>query len=188
MSNEERDAFAERLGQVLRAPEKVDPTLEERVMASVRHVAHEQIMNDQRGWRSWLQPRQLSRAIAALAAGIALFAAGSASGWRVGLPGRSHVRAVAVDTVHVVRFVLVDPAAKSVSVVGDFNQWTKGASIMRAEGLEGIWTLSIPLTPGRYEYAFIVDGVGGERWIADPFTAPVRDDFGTESSVISVGT
>ena len=42
------------------------------------------------------------------------------------------------------------------------------------------------LPPGRYAYAFLVDG---QRWIADPAAPPaVGDDFGRPSSVVTVGT
>jgi hypothetical protein len=43
----------------------------------------------------------------------------------------------------------------------------------------------VALTPGRHEYAFIVNG---SRWVADPLAVKSSDDFGTESSVIRVGT
>jgi 1,4-alpha-glucan branching enzyme len=90
------------------------------------------------------------------------------------------------DTVHVVRFVLIDPAALSVSLVGDFNAWEKGATRLSA-GDNGAWIASIPLRAGRHEYAFIVEGPDGEEWVADPFARTVRDEFDTESSVIMVG-
>ncbi len=43
----------------------------------------------------------------------------------------------------------------------------------------------MPLAPGRYQYAFVVDG---RRFVADP-AAPraVDDDFGQPSSVVTVG-
>jgi 1,4-alpha-glucan branching enzyme len=49
----------------------------------------------------------------------------------------------------------------------------------------GLWTVTIPLTPGRHRYAFIVDG---RRWVPDP-GAPraAGDDFDTPSSVVTVG-
>jgi hypothetical protein len=45
--------------------------------------------------------------------------------------------------------------------------------------------VSVALTPGRHEYAFIVDG---KRWVIDPLAVKSSDDFGTESSVIRVGS
>jgi 1,4-alpha-glucan branching enzyme len=84
-----------------------------------------------------------------------------------------------------VRFVFVDAGAKQVEVVGDFNEWAKGATQLSHSGAPGVWTVSVPLSPGRHEYAFIING---SRWVADPFAPKSSDDFGTESSVIRVGT
>jgi hypothetical protein len=87
------------------------------------------------------------------------------------------------ETVHVVRFVLVEPRARRVALVGDFNGWAPDTTPLAASGPGGVWTVSIPLRPGRHEYAFIVDG---QRWVADPYAPGIRDDYATESSVIAV--
>jgi len=86
------------------------------------------------------------------------------------------------DTVYVTRFMLVAPDARNVSLVGDFNDWEHGRNPLQRQN--GVWTVTVPLRPGRYNYAFLVDG---ERWTPDP-TAPrdVGDDFGRPSSVITV--
>lgn len=55
------------------------------------------------------------------------------------------------------------PGARSVHLVGTFNDWEPSAHSME-EGAEGEWVLSVPLDPGRYEYKFIVDGA----WCCDP--------------------
>lgn len=92
------------------------------------------------------------------------------------------------DTVFVTRFVLVAPGAKQVSLVGDFNDWDQQATpLVRATG-GGTWTVELPLTAGRYNYAFLVDG---HRWTADPAAPPaapraVADDYGQPSSVVTV--
>ena len=86
------------------------------------------------------------------------------------------------DTVFVTRFMLVAPDAREVSLVGDFNDWEHSATKLVKQN--GVWTVSMELRPGRYNYAFLVDG---ERWTPDP-AAPrnVGDDFGRPSSVITV--
>jgi 1,4-alpha-glucan branching enzyme len=71
-----------------------------------------------------------------------------------------------------------------VSLVGDFNGWTKGATQLLPGGQKGTWIVSVPLSLGRHEYAFIVDG---QRWVADPFAMPLDDEFGTHSSVVMLG-
>jgi len=87
--------------------------------------------------------------------------------------------------VQVVRFVFVDPRATSVELVGDFNEWSRGKTELGRSGAPGVWAVSVPLSPGRHEYAFIING---SRWVADPLAVKSSDDFGTESSVIRVGT
>ena len=83
-------------------------------------------------------------------------------------------------------FVVVAPRAATVSLVGDFNDWDAARMPMRRARTPGsVWTAVIPLSPGRYRYAFLVDGV---RWLADPAAPAARDDeFGTPSSVVTVG-
>jgi 1,4-alpha-glucan branching enzyme len=116
---------------------------------------------------------------------VGIFAAGAAAGF---VTQRTEtVRAASMsraDSVQVVRFVFVDSAARSVALVGDFNAWTKGATQLLPTGRRGTWVASVPLTLGRHEYAFIVDGT---RWVADPFATTLHDEFGTESSVVMLG-
>ena len=83
-----------------------------------------------------------------------------------------------------VQFILVAPAAREVSLVGDFNDWQVGSAPLRAAAAGGVWTIEVPLAPGRHRYAFVVDG---SRWLPDP-AAPraAGDDFGTPSSVVTV--
>jgi 1,4-alpha-glucan branching enzyme len=88
------------------------------------------------------------------------------------------------DTVQLVRFVFVDSGAARVELVGDFNEWTRGATQLKPSGAPGVWAVSVPLSAGRHEYAFIING---SRWVADPLAVKSSDEFGTESSVIRVG-
>ena len=88
------------------------------------------------------------------------------------------------DTVFVTRFMIVAPSARQVALVGDFNDWDKGQTPLLKVAANGVWTAEVKLPPGRYAYAFLVDG---QRWVADP-DAPraVGDDFGRPSSVVTV--
>jgi hypothetical protein len=83
-----------------------------------------------------------------------------------------------------VQFVLVAPGAQHVALVGDFNDWDVRATPLASTPAGGVWTIEVPLAPGRHRYAFVVDGA---RWLADP-AAPraTGDDFGTPSSVVTV--
>jgi 1,4-alpha-glucan branching enzyme len=81
--------------------------------------------------------------------------------------------------------MLVAPNATTVSLVGDFNDWETGAMPMEGTVTDGLWTVTVPLSPGRYRYAFLVDG---ETWVPDP-AAPraLEDDFGRPNSVVTIG-
>lgn len=87
------------------------------------------------------------------------------------------------ETKVYVRLVLLQPEAHSVSVAGDFNGWNPGQTKMeRSEG--GLWTATIALKPGRYQYMFVVDG---KQWIADPFAVDgTGDGFGSQNAVLDV--
>lgn len=82
-------------------------------------------------------------------------------------------------------FRLKAPGAKRVSVVGTFNGWDPQAHPLGGPDRNGIWSLSLPLPPGRYRYEFIVDGV---RWVTDPNAqASEADGFGARNSLLFHG-
>ena len=97
-------------------------------------------------------------------------------------PARS-VGAVSDNAAVRVQFVLVAPDAKSVAVVGDFNDWNPSATPL--ESARGMWTSEEVVTAGRHDYAFVIDGT---RWIADP-SAPraPADELGGGYSVLVAG-
>ncbi len=87
------------------------------------------------------------------------------------------------DSARPVRFALRAPASAHVTLTGDFNDWDAGRIPLHARA--GEWSVTLRLPPGRYRYAFVVDG---SRWVADPRgAAATDDDFGTPTSVITVG-
>lgn len=47
---------------------------------------------------------------------------------------------------------------KQVNLFGQFNSWDRGSLPMSDPDRNGIYDISIPLDPGRYEYKFFVDG------------------------------
>jgi hypothetical protein len=81
----------------------------------------------------------------------------------------------------VVEFRLGAPDAHNVSLVGDFNSW-KPVSTLR-ESAPGVWTVSVSLEPGVYNYGFMVDG---RTLRLDPLAPRVADGFGGESSRVTV--
>lgn len=81
-----------------------------------------------------------------------------------------------------VRFIYVDPAASSVCVAGSFNGWSGQSDCMSREG--NAWTVALMLSPGRHEYAFVVDG---SSWRPDPEAFLSEDSgFGRLNSVLIV--
>ena len=181
-------AFAKRIAQSLQAPATLDDTFEERLGAAIRADAMKQ--SRRRGARSWWTRKRtvtLSPLVGlALAAGIAaVTVAGTLSVASLHRSGLTSNAATGNhrDVVHLVRFVFVDSSAHAVALVGDFNGWNPALDDLQSNGNDGVWSISIPLTPGRHEYAFMIDG---KRWAPDPFATAVRDDFGTVSSVIQL--
>ncbi len=74
-----------------------------------------------------------------------------------------------LDGVRGVAFAVWAPAARGVSLIGDFNGWHARSLPLRALGASGIWELFVPgLVPGEsYKYAIRgADGVETQR--ADP--------------------
>ncbi len=191
-SEMEDAAFLERVAASLRAPERAHPSFERQVMEKVRAegpTLYPPTLTHESWWRT-ARPFNIAPLTAIAIAASALIVV-AASGIIVGArlsSSRSPARAASVaraDTVQLVRFVFADRQAASVQLVGDFNEWTKGATQLSPSGAPGVWAVSVPLTPGRHEYAFIVDG---KRWVVDPLALKSSDDFGTESSVIRVGS
>lgn len=183
------DRFAERVARVLREVEPFDEAFENSLIEAIgadRPVAG--VPNPRRRWPRWWSSRTISispLAALAAAAGIAIVAALAA----MPIAGRfAHGSSVAMrsasrDTVTLVRFVFVGKAT-SVSLVGDFNSWG-GEPTALDQTAGGAWSALVPLSNGRHEYAFIVDG---KRWTPDPLAPLSSDDFDTPSSIITVGT
>jgi 1,4-alpha-glucan branching enzyme len=81
-----------------------------------------------------------------------------------------------------VTFVLLESDAKSVSVSGEFNGWSKNANPMKRHA-DGHWEATLDLLPGRYQYKFIVDG----QWRPDVLAHEnLLNEHGTLNSVIEV--
>jgi hypothetical protein len=75
------------------------------------------------------------------------------------------------------------PNAQAVFVAGEFNQWSNTANPMQKDAA-GVWTATLALKPGRYQYKFIVDG----QWTQDTNNPEKADDtFGGFNSVLIVG-
>jgi 1,4-alpha-glucan branching enzyme len=75
------------------------------------------------------------------------------------------------------------PDAKRVCVAGTFNNWKPDAAPMQPQA-DGLWTIELALSPGTYEYRFVVDG---DCWCSDPnATDAVLNPFGDYNAVLRV--
>lgn len=80
-----------------------------------------------------------------------------------------------------VQFRLASADAQRVSLVGDFTGWRAQHELH--ELAPGVWSIVIPLPPGIYDYAFVVDG---GAWRLDPLAPKVGDGFGGANSRVTV--
>ena len=163
---DELGAALERSAKALREP--VPVRAEWRALLLERIEGEE---NERRAWRV--------RPAMAIAAGLLLLVAGGAIG-RFSSSPRDSSPVAGSSSAASVRFVYVAPAAATVSVVGDFNQWNPTAMPLRRLG-DGTWIVDVPLGPGRYAYAFVVDG----KIEVDPVAPRAEGEFG-ENSVLMV--
>jgi 1,4-alpha-glucan branching enzyme len=78
--------------------------------------------------------------------------------------------AIAVDGIEGVRFAVWAPAARRVSVVGDFNGWNGLRHPMRSRGGSGVWELFVPGLCAGDLYKFEILGPHGQLVLkADPY-------------------
>jgi hypothetical protein len=202
-----RDELLERVVDELRTLPPVDEAAVGRIAraaeadaAAVRGVTHPPSAGTGavRGASWWQSKIPLAAAAGfALAAGVAGYAVrgGSATQTVATAPVRGESLATlvsaeraprALDRAVPTQFVLEAPDASRVALVGDFNAWDADSTPLVRDPSSGIWTVIVPLSPGRHVYAFMVDGAA---WTLDPRAPTAQDpDFGTPSSVVLVGT
>ena len=70
--------------------------------------------------------------------------------------------------------------ARTVFLAGNFNNWDPTAKQMTDKKNDGLFTTTISLVPGEYQYKFIINGT----WCADPECADwVQNEHGTLNSI-----
>jgi hypothetical protein len=180
------ERWLDHVTDVLQEPVRLDPAFDERVMAAIVSEPPVEIARRHRGgWRPLLvSPIGGVALAAAVLAGILLGRSWLAPAAEPVSPAPPTAMASVPQAA--VQFVIVAPSAATVSLVGDFNDWSHSATPMQRAAGDGVWSVTVPLTEGRYRYAFLVDG---SEWVADP-SAPraVDDDFGPPNSVVTVGS
>lgn len=81
-----------------------------------------------------------------------------------------------------VTFTFKAPNANQVYLSGNFNGWSPTGDKM-TKNADGVWSVTIKLKPGTYQYKFVVDGV----WTADESAVSFVDDgFGGKNSILIV--
>ena len=175
---EPQDELITRIADELKRPVRMDPGLDARVMAEVRTHA--------RRPRPWFLRRRVFAVTPLGGLAMAATLAGLVVGTTLAVQRLGPSPEPEITAASAVPFVLYAPDARSVALVGDFNDWDTAATPLQPTGSAGAWVVTVPLAPGRYRYGFVVDG---SRWLADPGAprAP-DDDFGTPNSVLTVGT
>jgi len=82
-----------------------------------------------------------------------------------------------------VTFSLNRPGAEEVYLCGDFNQWSPTSLRMIRHDSSGHWEKRLTLTPGRYQYKFVVDG----EWVHDPKASEnIPNHNGSLNSIVEV--
>ncbi len=188
LSPDQREAYA----RLITAAESLQQTprlsVADRVMAAIRAMppVPSREPATRRLWRWLARPRAVTVRLrpawtlalaAALGAVVLLPSEPSGPGTSFPLPG---------DREGVAQFVGHFPGARSVEVVGSFNDWSRGMLSLRDDNGDGIWHGAAVLPAGQHEYMFVVDG---ERWVADPLAGRYVDDgfgIGRENSVLIV--
>lgn len=79
-------------------------------------------------------------------------------------------------------FSLTAPDAQSVQLAGDFNSWNPAVNPLKKSS-KGVWKINLNLSPGRYEYRFLVDG----KWQNDPqCSSHAANPFGEENCLLII--
>ena len=79
-------------------------------------------------------------------------------------------------------FKFMAPEAHNVSLAGDFNAWKPESHPLKRTS-NGLWKINLSLSPGRYEYRFLVDG----QWHNDPdCKSHVSNPYGSDNCIITL--
>jgi len=197
--DQSRDQFIDQIAAELKRPVRFDPRFDERVMEALNAPEVIPLHPDRRysTRRPWIvRPWTLRVSpIGAFAAAAALVGVVAIGVWQVRPVDQVQVAVQPIEGGNLVpvsnsgeeplvvqQFTFYRTGVKSLALVGEFNSWDEHSTPM-TEVSKGVWTVSVALRPGVYEYQFIVDGTKRET---DPSMPKVESDFGSPNSVVTV--
>jgi hypothetical protein len=193
----ERDAFIDEIASELRRPVRLDPRFDERVMAAVE--TRDVIPIRRTRMRSWTDRRwtisvtPVGGLVAAAAIGAIVFGSLRMAGNEAPMPAFADESEINTPVIPVSntglkataerQFTILVPTARSVAIIGDFNDWDPASGRMQRLSEEGLWSITLPLRAGRHEYQFLVDDT---LHVPDARAPRTSSDFGSVNSVITV--
>lgn len=178
LSGEEARRLDRAMATFDRGPVTLPPWVRGAIMRRIRE-APAPLWHRAWDWLLFARPVQASPLALALLL-MAVIASSVVVGSRMG-PASPDVIAEAGQSS--ARFVLVEPRAASVTVTGTFVGWDPDGVPLRRLA-DGVWIGEVPLSPGIYQYVFVVDG---KQWRPDPNAAwNVDDGLGRQNSVMVV--
>jgi 1,4-alpha-glucan branching enzyme len=74
---------------------------------------------------------------------------------------------------------------KKIFLAGSFNDWQPSDAkfLMKDDDGDGIWSITVKLAPGSYQYKYVIDG----KWTQDPYgPEEAADGFGGRNSKFEV--
>ncbi len=199
MVHDEYDPFIDEIARELRQPVAFDATFDARVMAALKpSVIPISVHRTRRPWYRQTFAFSVSQ-LGGMAAAAALVGVVAMGAIKLRAPQASPVASLASTDLtrqpvaNVTKapsnaavqqlFIIIAPSATSMSLVGDFNDWDSSRTPMTRVSDDGAWSVTLPLTPGRYEYQFEVDG---KLRITDPTRPQASSDFGSANSVVTI--
>jgi len=192
-----RDQFIEQIAAELRRPVRLDPRFDERVMEALNAPEVIPLHPTRQARRPWVMRPWTVRVspIGALAAAAALVGVVALGAWRLSSVEQVQLASNPFADSNVVpvantgeaplvlhQFIYYQKGLKSISLVGQFNDWDADSTAL-TEVSPGVWTVTLPLRPGVYEYQFMLNGT---QRVTDPTMPQVSNDFGSPNSVVTV--
>jgi AMP-activated protein kinase-like protein len=195
MTENIRDPFIDQIAAELRRPVRLDPRFDERVMAALDAPEVIPLHPTRQARRPWItRPWTLHVSpIGLMATAAALIGVVALGTWRYGQVDQVQVATQDVGNVVPVantgdeqlvvqQFTYYQKGLQSISLVGEFNDWNADSTTL-TEVSPGVWTVSLRLRPGVYEYQFILNGT---QRVTDPTMPQASSDFGSPNSVVKV--